>query len=219
MGRQLHCYAQFQKDYHAKQYWAEWVAEVNNGFNVVVEGKVKADEKEYYLVCNYSDDIGDWTLNATPITVWTAIGDPASEYCNENWWEFEIVSNDEDIYGQCTLENGIVCESWKFFNGECPALEWDDESEIWQPEFDLETEDGRLVACEERAWFYLNFGDGTFTWEDEDEGGASFVRNGHVVYEKWWEKWETDVECLIDMVDGSVNVEFSNQNSLWPIDE
>ena len=44
------------------------------------------------------------------------------------------------------------------------------------------------------------------TWE----AGASFVRNGHVVYEKWWEKWETDVECLIDMVDGSVNVEFTN---------
>ena len=40
--------------------------------------------------------------------------------------------------------------------------------------------------------------------------------NGHVVYEKWWEKWEADVECLIDMVDGSVNVEFTNHK---PVEE
>lgn len=86
-------------------------------------------------------------------------------------------------------------------------------------EVGLNTPEDRIAACEERVWFYLNFGNGTFEWEDESEGWASFIRYGHVVYEKWWEKWEADVECFIDMVDGSINVEFSNQNSLWAIDD
>ena len=97
IGREMHCYAEFQRDHQAKQYWAEWVNETNNGFMTIVEWKVKADEKEYYLVCNYSDDIGDWTLNATPITEWIAVWDPASEYCVNQGWNFEIVSNEKRI--------------------------------------------------------------------------------------------------------------------------
>lgn len=208
MGRQLHCYAQFQKDHQAKQYWAEWVREINNGFEAIVEWKVKADENEYYLVCNYSDDIADWTLNATPISEWIAIGNPASEYCINQWWAFEIVSNETDIYGECTLPDGTKCEEWVLFYWECQPQ--NSEEEIQTPEFDVETQEGRLAACEERAGYYLNFNSWTFTWEDESEGWASFVRNGHVVYEKWWENAEDDIECVVDMVDKSVTVEFSN---------
>lgn len=207
MGRQLHCYAEFQRDHQAKQYWAEWVREVNNGFGAVVEWKIKADEKEYYVVCNYSDDIADWTLNATPISEWIAIGNPASEYCINQWWTFEIVSNETDIYGECTLPDGTQCEEWSFYNGECWAS---DDEEIQTTEFDLQTEEGRLAACEERAGFYLNFNEWTFVWNDESEGWASFIRNWHVTYLKWWENAEDDVECVVDMVDWSVNVEFSN---------
>lgn len=83
----------------------------------------------------------------------------------------------------------------------------------------VETEEDRIAACEDTAGFYLNFGSWEFDWEDEHEAWASFSRDWHVVYEKWWEKAETDVNCFIDMVDQSVNVEFSNQNYLWPIEE
>jgi len=208
IGREMHCYAQFQKDHQAKNYWAEWVSEVNNGFVSIVEWKVKAGEKEYYLVCNYSDDIADWTLNATPIDKWIATGDPASEYCVNQGWTFEIVSNETNIYGECTLSGGTKCEEWAYMNGECWT--WNAEPEIWHPEFDLETEEGRIAACEERAGYSLNFNEWTFTWEDESEGWASFVRNGHVTYLKRGENAEDDVECVIDMVDKSINVEFSN---------
>jgi hypothetical protein len=163
IGREMHCYAQFQKNVRANSYWAEWANEVNDWFLAVVEWKVTADGEEYNLVCNYSDDLEDWTINYTPV----------------------------------------------------------DEPESWNsiPEFDLETEEGRIAACEERAGFYLNFNEWTFTWEDESEGWASFIRNWHVVYLKWWENAEDDVECVIDMVDKSVNVDFSNHIYNWELQE
>ena len=207
MWRELHCYAEFQRDHQAKQYWAEWVNEVNNGFVAIVEWKVKADEKEYYLVCNYSDDIADWIISATPISEWVAIWDPASEYCVNQEWSFEIVSTDTDIYGECTLSDETKCEEWAFYNGECWAQ---NNEEIQTPEFDLEIEEGRIAACEERVGFYLNFNEWTFVWENESEGWGSFVRNGHVTYLKRGENAEDDVECVVDMVDKSVTVNFSN---------
>jgi len=205
IGRELHCYAEFQRDHQAKQYWAEWVSEVSNGFSVIVEWKVKADEEEYYLVCNYSDDIDEWTINVTPTSEWIAIGNPASEYCVNQWWTFDIISNETNIYGECTLSDGVKCEDWAFYNWECSV--WSEEK-IWTPEFDISNEEGRIAACEERAGFYLNFNEWTFTWEDESEAGASFARNGNVHYTKRWETADRNVFCFIDMVDGSVMVEF-----------
>ena len=206
IGRELHCYAQFQKNVRANTYVAEWVAEVSNGFGIIVEWKVTADDKEYNLVCNYSDDIGDWSVNYTPVDT-PEIWNPASEYCLANGWNFEIVSNETDIYGECTLLDGTKCEEWAFYKGECWA---ENNEEIQVPEFDINSEEGRIAACEERAGFYLNFNEWTFTWEGESEGWASFVRNGHVEYLKRWENAEDDVECVVDLVDWSVNVEFSN---------
>lgn len=147
IGRQLHCYAQFQKENKARNYWVDWEPESSNWFTVVVEWIAKADDKEYALKCTYSDDASDWTIEYTP-----------------------------------TVDE----------------------------QFDLNTPEGRIVACEERAGYYLNFNEWTFTWEDESEAGASFVRNGHVAYLKRWENAEDDVECFIDMVDRTVSVEFSN---------
>jgi hypothetical protein len=98
---------------------------------------------------------------------------------------------------------------WNEFIAHSIMDNWLTLEEFYAKKDAVATEEWRLAQCEESAGFYLNFGSWEFTWEDE-EAGASFVRNGHVVYEKWWEKWETDVECLIDMVDGSVNVEFTN---------
>ena len=206
MWREMHCYAQFQKNVRANSYWAEWVSEVNNWSVAIVEWKVKADGEEYNLVCNYSDDLWDWTINYTPVNE-PEIWNPASEYCIANGWSFEIVSNETDIYWECTLPDWTKCEEWAYYNGEC--WEWIDEK-FQSLDFDLETPEGRQAACEERVGYYLNYNEWEFTWEDESEGWASFVRNGHVAYLKRWENAEDDVECVVDMVDKSVSVEFSN---------
>ena len=147
VGRQMHCLDQFWKEVKADSYWAQMSPEVSNGFSIIVEWNVKANDEEYHLICTYSDDSNDWTIEYTTIT---------------------------------------------------------------SEQFDLHSGEGRLAACEERAGFYLNFNEWTFTWEDESEGWASFVRNWHVAYLKRWENAEDDVECVVDMADWSVNVEFSN---------
>lgn len=156
MGRQLHCLDQFQKEIKADSYWAEMKPEVSNGFVITLEWNVKANDKEYHLVCIYSDDAWDFTMEFVPLS-------------SEN--------------------------------------------------FDLQTEEGRLAACEERAGYYLNFNEWTFVWNDESEGWASFVRNWHVTYLKWWENAEDDVECVVDMLDRVVTVEFSNHVYNWELQE
>ena len=216
IGREMHCYAQFQKNVKADSYWAEWVNEVSNGSVVIVEWKINADDDEYNLVCNYSDDLGDFSINYTPVDM-PEIWNPASKYCIDDGWTYEIVSNETSIYGECTLSDGTKCEEWEFYNGECWM--WNNEEEIQTPQFDLQVEEGRIAACEERAGFYLNFNEWTFTWENESEWWASFIRNGHVKYLKWWENAEDDVECVIDMVDKSVTVDFTNHNYLWVAEE
>ncbi|MBR4633865.1 DUF333 domain-containing protein [bacterium] len=30
-----------------------------------------------------------------------------------------MVSNETDIYGECTLSDGTKCEEWAYMNGEC----------------------------------------------------------------------------------------------------
>lgn len=206
MWRELHCYAQFQKSVRANSYWAEWTNEVNNEWDYVVEWKVTADGIKYNLVCNYPEDGGNRSVNYSPVDT-AEIWNPASEYCIANWWTFEIVSNETDIYGECTLPDWTKCEEWTYYNGECWA--WSN-GETQTLEFDLQTEEGRISACEERAGYYLNFNEWTFTWEEESEAWASYARNGHVAYLKWGENAEDDVECFIDMIDKSVNVDFSN---------
>lgn len=47
------------------------------------------------------------------------IANPASVYCIENKGTLEMRFDDQgNQYGICT-KNGIECEEWKFFRGEC----------------------------------------------------------------------------------------------------
>ncbi len=217
MWRQLHCYAQFQKNVKAESYGAEWTKEVNDVSGTIVEWQVKADGEKYNLVCNFSDDLEDWSINYTPVNA-PEIWNPASEYCLNQWWSYEIVSNEKDIYGECAFSDWSVCEQWALYKGECNP--WDSlNEEIQVPQFDLQTEEGRIAACEERAGFYLNFNEWTFTWENEEEDWWLFDRNGHVAYLKRWEKAEDDLECIINIQDGSVNINLSNHIYSWESQE
>ena len=76
--------------------------------------------------------------------------------------------------------------------------------------YNLNNDAGRLLACNDRVGFYLNTETFNAEWDVEEEAWASFVLNWHVTREENWDVAEDDVECVIDMVDKSVNVEFSN---------
>jgi len=114
----------------------------------------------------------------------------------------------------------FITEDNKTYNYNCYVTEGDGVEVSYQEIIKgLETEEGRIAACEERAWTILNYNEWTYAWENEEEAWASFVRIGHVKYLKWWENAEDDVECFIDMVDKSVNVSFSNHMYNWEIQE
>ena len=48
------------------------------------------------------------------------LANPASVYCEEQGGKLEIqTGEDGSQLGMCTLNNGIVCEEWAYYNGEC----------------------------------------------------------------------------------------------------
>lgn len=85
--------------------------------------------------------------------------------------------------------------------------------------YNLNNDAGRLLACNDRVGFYLNTESFNAEWDVEQEAWASFVLNWHVTREENWDVAEDDVECVIDMVDWSVNVEFSNHTYNWELQE
>lgn len=50
-------------------------------------------------------------------TNWPA--NPASVYCEENWWTLEIIKNNEWEFGMCKFDDGSECEERDFYNKEC----------------------------------------------------------------------------------------------------
>ena len=74
----------------------------------------------------------------------------------------------------------------------------------------IETSESRENVCSERVGYYLNYNTWNIVWADESEWWASFYRDWHVHYNKWWESAEDDVTCFIDMVDSSVHIQISN---------
>lgn len=85
-------------------------------------------------------------------------------------------------------------------------------------EYDLKDDLGRMQACADKVGFYLNSYDYEIEWEEEEGAwGGAFSRAGHVVR---WEEWnlaEDDVQCDVDWIDWTVNVEFSNHKYNWEL--
>jgi putative hemolysin len=50
-----------------------------------------------------------------------ALANPASVNCINNGGKLDIVTaEDGSQSGMCTLKDGVVCEEWAYFKGECP---------------------------------------------------------------------------------------------------
>lgn len=50
-------------------------------------------------------------------SVW--IANPASVYCEENWWTLELIFDNGESYGVCNFEDWSFCEEREFYHGEC----------------------------------------------------------------------------------------------------
>ncbi len=58
---------------------------------------------------------GDDQIAEQPI----GMPNPASKNCIDEWWKLEIRENEKGQYGVCIFDNGVSCEEWKLFRGEC----------------------------------------------------------------------------------------------------
>lgn len=145
IGRQLNCIAQFQKENKDNSYSVEWLKEVINEGNCIVEWRVQLAEQVYNLVCNYPKDRTKWIANFTPLNS-AEIWNPASDYCLSNWWSYQIVSNDIDIYGECAFSDWSSCEQWNFYNWVC--MPWDSLNGIYYTNVDKDglNREGKPIA-------------------------------------------------------------------------
>ena len=70
----------------------------------------------------------------------------------------------------------------------------------------IDTESGRLFACNEEVGKHYNITTFGGWWDTEEEVWASYVLNGEITYENEWETIVKNVECVVDMVDNSVSI-------------
>ena len=75
----------------------------------------------------------------------------------------------------------------------------------------INTESGRIFACNEAITKQFNIKEFGGWWDTEQEAWASFVINGTVTYEENGTKREKTVECVVDMVDNSVTIHEINE--------
>jgi len=203
--RNLHCSAMFQKADVAKLKGTYWVSEKFWDDTYVLEWKMDTDKGDYYTTCTYLQDGSDWNISISPADDLSRSINPATMYCISHGWTYTIEDNWTSIFWQCSFDDESSCDAWEYYYWECyPAL--------WNPS--LLSSSDRLMACQDRVGFYLNFGTWSFIWNDEIESWNLYLRNWSVEYEKWWEKWVADIDCSINMNQWTVEVEFSNQASL-----
>jgi len=70
----------------------------------------------------------------------------------------------------------------------------------------IDSDSGRLFACNEEVGKYYNITTFWGSWDTEEEAWASFVLNWEVTFEVDWEEVEKKVQCVVDMVDSSVRI-------------
>ena len=49
---------------------------------------------------------------------------PASEYCEQNWWTLEIVPDEWWSRWKCNFDDGSFCEERAYYHGECSPDRW-----------------------------------------------------------------------------------------------
>lgn len=58
-------------------------------------------------------------------TVQEEVANPASEYCEQNWWKLEIVPDEWWSRWKCNFDDGSFCEERAYYHGECSQGRWD----------------------------------------------------------------------------------------------
>lgn len=139
---------------------------------------------------------GCTTENTPEIESETWIANPASAYCEKNWWILEIVSDESWDRWKCIFENWNWCEEWSYYNWEC------DENSLINDEISNNSQnstDWKLMAFngKEVGWNY------NMTIDENGQMWATFCNS------MWWIvifDWD-DISGTITTVDGIARTE------------
>ena len=86
-----------------------------------------------------------------------SIANPASVYCEENWWTIELIFDNGESYGICNFDNWNHCEEWEYYRGECSPTQkttWDWNNNLVCLPDTKECPDWSFVT---RTWLECNF--------------------------------------------------------------
>ena len=70
----------------------------------------------------------------------------------------------------------------------------------------INTESGRVFACNEEVGKYYDITTFWGSWDTEEEAWASFVLNWEITFEENWETVHKTIQCVVDMVENSVEI-------------
>ena len=70
----------------------------------------------------------------------------------------------------------------------------------------INTDSGRLLACNEEVVKYYNVKTFWGGWDTEEEAWASYVLNWVVTFQENWEAVSKKVQCVVDMTDETVTI-------------
>ena len=105
--------------------------------------------------------------NETWEVMWLA--NPASVYCEENWWTLEMIFDNWESYGMCHFQNGSTCEEREFYRKECfPVADktWNKQNINW------ETNKTVQESNKEKSW-NIN----TSIWNEKESSEKTDTQN------------------------------------------
>lgn len=123
----------------------------------------------------------EWTCESSSWTI-TQIANPASTYCEENWWKISISEKtDWSQYGICYFDDNRQCEEWSLYRWECTvwwrkitwyiweyakycAITWNEFVNKWQ---DANWDD--IWDCKLLSWETIDAKTYYFSWVTDQE--------------------------------------------------
>lgn len=127
----------------------------------------------------------------------------AMQYCLDNWWVHSLINSTDEVYWECALPHGLICNDQEFLAWNC----YEERADLTN----VDTEEKRVIACKNQIMQFLQdieeVYEADISLEDtEVEEDEKLIRKGTVTYEKDGSQKE-DFTCTIDMFDAGVMVE------------
>lgn len=127
---------------------------------------------------------------------------PASSFCEENWWTLEIIPDEWWSWWKCNFDDGSFCEERAFYHGECSPGRWNWNTIELEEIQELQNgEDLSQETKDEISELVDEIKEGEVvddSWKNEEITVQDLLDN----YEATWsELSEEDIDLMKDVID------------------